>query len=204
MRNRLSRLCVPTNGRVTTTALGALLLGTMTMALAGCSGGSPATQTTTPTSSRLSTQSTAPTSTAPSSTASASSTAGSDSSLGAMSTAPSSTSNSAGLQIKDIKVGIGAAAKAGDTITVDYTGWLTDGTKFDSSIDRNQPFKFVLGNGEVIEGWDKGVAGMKVGGTRQLIIPPALAYGEQGVTGAIPVNATLKFEIKLLAIQPAQ
>jgi len=105
------------------------------------------------------------------------------------------------LEIKDTKVGKGAAAKAGDTVSVHYTGWLMDGTKFDSSLDRNEPFSFQLGGGQVIEGWDKGVAGMKVGGTRVLIIPSSMGYGEQGAPPAIPANATLKFEVTLLAIQ---
>jgi FKBP-type peptidyl-prolyl cis-trans isomerase FkpA len=106
----------------------------------------------------------------------------------------------AGLKIEDTKVGTGEVAKAGDTVVVDYTGWLTDGTKFDSSIDRNQPFSFVLGAGSVIPGWDQGVAGMKVGGTRKLTIPPDLGYGAQGAGGVIPPNATLVFEVKLLKI----
>jgi FKBP-type peptidyl-prolyl cis-trans isomerase FkpA len=174
----------------------------MAVTLSGCSGGSSATQTTTPVSSQTSTQSTVATSTAPSSTAASNAPLGVDPTAGSTSTAPSKTPKPAGLQIKDTKVGKGVAAKAGDTVTVDYTGWLMDGTKFDSSVDRNQPFQFTLGNGDVIKGWDLGVVGMKVGGTRQLIIPPSLAYGEEGVTGTIPVNATLKFQVKLLAIQP--
>lgn len=116
--------------------------------------------------------------------------------------APSTTTQAATeLQIKDLVVGKGATAKAGDQVTVDYTGWLMDGTKFDSSIDRHQPFPFTIGAGQVIEGWDKGVAGMKVGGTRQLIIPPSMGYGEQGAGGVIPPNATLKFKVKLLAVK---
>jgi FKBP-type peptidyl-prolyl cis-trans isomerase FkpA len=106
------------------------------------------------------------------------------------------------LQIKDTVVGKGAVAKAGDKATVDYTGWLMDGTKFDSSVGKT-PFSFVLGGGQVIEGWDKGVVGMKVGGTRQLIIPSAMGYGPQGFAPAIPPNATLKFEVKLLSVGPA-
>lgn len=104
------------------------------------------------------------------------------------------------LKIVDKTVGTGAAAKAGDLVTVDYTGWLTDGTKFDSSIDAGQPFQFTLGKGEVIVGWDQGVAGMKVGGVRTLTIPPDLGYGTQGAGGTIPSNATLVFEVKLLKI----
>jgi FKBP-type peptidyl-prolyl cis-trans isomerase FkpA len=115
-------------------------------------------------------------------------------------TAPATAAASTELQIKDLKVGTGTKAKSGDAVTVDYTGWLMDGTKFDSSIDRNEPFAFNLGAGEVIGGWDKGVAGMKVGGKRELIIPPSLGYGEAGAGATIPPNATLKFEVTLLAV----
>ena len=107
-----------------------------------------------------------------------------------------------GLIINDVKVGTGAVAKAGETVTVNYTGWLMNGKKFDSSKDRNEPFTFQLGAGQVIPGWDEGVAGMKVGGTRILIIPPALGYGAQGTPGGpIPPNATLKFEVELLGVK---
>ena len=105
------------------------------------------------------------------------------------------------LQIKDLKVGKGAVAKAGQTVTVNYTGWLMDGTKFDSSLDSGQPFTFRLGAGQVIPGWDKGVAGMKVGGRRVLVIPGAMAYGEQGSPPVIPANATLKFQVDLLSVK---
>jgi len=105
-----------------------------------------------------------------------------------------------GLVIEDTKIGTGAAAKLGDTVTVHYTGRLTDGKKFDSSLDRNEPFVFKLGAGEVISGWDQGVVGMKVGGKRKLTIPPALGYGANGV-GPIPPNATLVFDIELLAVK---
>ncbi len=104
------------------------------------------------------------------------------------------------LEIKDIKVGKGPAAKDGDTVSVHYTGWLLDGTKFDSSRDRNQPFSFTLGQGHVIKGWDKGVIGMKAGGKRQLVIPPDMAYGKRGSPPKIPPNAPLKFDIELLKI----
>jgi len=104
------------------------------------------------------------------------------------------------LQIQDLVVGTGAEAQAGQLVTVHYTGWLEDGTKFDSSVDRDQPYQFTLGVGEVIKGWDQGVAGMKVEGQRKLIIPPHLAYGETG-KGTIPPNATLIFEVELLAVQ---
>ncbi len=105
------------------------------------------------------------------------------------------------LSIKDIKVGKGPVAKDGDTVSVQYTGWLLDGTKFDSSLDRNQPFSFTLGQGGVIKGWDKGVVGMKAGGKRELVIPPDMAYGERGSPPKIPPNAPLKFDIELLKIE---
>lgn len=105
------------------------------------------------------------------------------------------------LKIEDLKVGEGAEATAGKTVSVHYTGWLTDGKKFDSSVDRGQPFKFSLGAGQVIQGWDKGVAGMKVGGKRKLTIPPQLGYGERGAGSIIPPNATLVFEVELLDVQ---
>jgi FKBP-type peptidyl-prolyl cis-trans isomerase FkpA len=106
----------------------------------------------------------------------------------------------AGLIIADEAVGEGPAAKSGDRVTVHYTGWLTDGTKFDSSKDKDQPFSFSLGAGNVIAGWDQGVAGMKVGGKRKLTIPPDLGYGARGAGGVIPPNATLKFDVELLKI----
>ncbi|MBI5710291.1 MAG: FKBP-type peptidyl-prolyl cis-trans isomerase [Candidatus Eisenbacteria bacterium] len=103
-----------------------------------------------------------------------------------------------GLQVNDVVPGNGAVAENGRTLTVHYTGWLLDGTKFDSSHDRGDPFTFTLGAGQVIRGWDLGMAGMRVGGTRELIIPPGLAYGERGAGGAIPPNATLRFRVELL------
>lgn len=106
-----------------------------------------------------------------------------------------------GLQYEDLVVGDGATAVVGDTVSVHYTGWLEDGTQFDSSVDRNQPFEFTLGAGDVIPGWDEGVAGMNVGGTRKLTIPPDLAYGATGSSGVIPANATLTFEVQLLEIK---
>jgi len=111
-----------------------------------------------------------------------------------------STTTPSGLVIDEISVGQGAVAAAGQKVTVHYTGWLTDGTKFDSSKDRNDPFDFPLGAGRVIKGWDEGVAGMKVGGRRKLTIPPALGYGARGAGGVIPPNATLVFEVDLLGV----
>ncbi len=102
------------------------------------------------------------------------------------------------LLIEDLKTGEGAEARAGASVTVHYVGTLTDGKKFDSSRDRGQGFSFRLGAGQVIKGWDQGVAGMKVGGLRRLTIPPHLAYGERGFPGAIPPSATLIFEVELL------
>ena len=118
-------------------------------------------------------------------------------------TAASSEGNAgktAGLVTIDEVVGDGPSAKSGDRVTVHYTGWLLDGTKFDSSKDRNQPFSFSLGAGNVISGWDQGVVGMKVGGKRKLTVPPELGYGARGAGGVIPPNATLVFEVELLKI----
>lgn len=104
------------------------------------------------------------------------------------------------VEIEDLETGKGAEATNGKTVTVHYTGTLKDGTKFDSSIDRNEPFPFVLGAGQVIKGWEQGILGMKVGGKRKLTIPPELAYGNNAV-GAIPANSTLIFEVKLLDVK---
>jgi FKBP-type peptidyl-prolyl cis-trans isomerase len=106
-----------------------------------------------------------------------------------------------GLEYWDIKVGTGPTAVKGQTVKVHYTGWLTTGKKFDSSVDRGEPFTFSLGAGQVIKGWDEGVAGMKVGGKRQLRIPPEIGYGSQGAGGVIPGNATLIFDVELLGVR---
>ena len=111
-----------------------------------------------------------------------------------------STTTASGLVIEELSLGTGATAVAGKKVSVHYTGWLTDGTKFDSSKDRGNPFIFPLGKGHVIKGWDEGVAGMKVGGKRKLIVPSALGYGSRGAGGVIPPNATLVFEVELLAV----
>ncbi len=110
-------------------------------------------------------------------------------------------STASGLEYWDIKVGTGAEAKPGDMVKVNYTGWLTNGKMFDSSIGK-QPFQFKLGAHQVIPGWDEGVAGMKVGGKRQLRIPPDLAYGQQGIPSVIPPNSTLVFDVELLGVTP--
>lgn len=110
-----------------------------------------------------------------------------------------------GLKYLDEVVGTGQEAKPGDSVTVHYSGYLDNGTKFDSSVDRGQPYTFALGQGAVIPGWDEGVAGMKVGGKRKLVIPPDLAYGAGGAGGGvIPPNATLTFDVELLAVNSAQ
>ena len=112
-----------------------------------------------------------------------------------------STTTASGLQFEELAVGSGNTATAGQKVSVHYTGWLTNGTKFDSSKDRGEPFVFPLGKGHVIKGWDEGVAGMKVGGKRKLTIPPQLGYGARGAGGVIPPNATLVFEVELLDVK---
>jgi peptidylprolyl isomerase len=116
-----------------------------------------------------------------------------------------SVTTASGLQITDTKVGTGATPKTGQTCVMHYTGWLyqngAKGAKFDSSVDRGQPFEFSIGVGQVIKGWDEGVASMKVGGKRTLIIPPQLGYGASGAPGVIPPNATLIFEVELLGVK---
>ena len=112
----------------------------------------------------------------------------------------STITSATGLVYEELTVGTGAEAARGNHVTVHYTGWLTDGTTFDSSKDRSDPFEFHLGAGQVIAGWDEGVTGMKVGGSRKLTIPPELGYGARGAGGVIPANATLVFEVELLGV----
>lgn len=111
------------------------------------------------------------------------------------------TKTASGLQYQDMVAGTGPEATPGQTAVVHYTGWLTDGTKFDSSRDRGQPFSFPLGGGQVIAGWDEGVAGMKVGGRRKLVIPPDLGYGAMGSPPVIPASATLVFDVELVDVK---
>ena len=119
--------------------------------------------------------------------------------------APKAVTTPSGLQIIDTKVGTGATPRAGQTCVMHYTGWLYEngakGKKFDSSVDRGEPFEFAIGQRRVIAGWDEGVASMKVGGKRTLIIPPALGYGARGAGGVIPPNATLIFDVELLGVK---
>jgi len=123
----------------------------------------------------------------------------------AMAQAGKKMTTSSGLQIEDTKAGAGTTPKTGQTCVMHYTGWLYEngakGKKFDSSVDRGEPFEFPIGTGRVIKGWDEGVATMQVGGKRTLIIPPALGYGSRGAGGAIPPNATLIFEVELLGVK---
>jgi FKBP-type peptidyl-prolyl cis-trans isomerase len=123
-------------------------------------------------------------------------------------TGAAATTTASGLKIEEQVVGTGATAEKGKTVSVHYTGWLLDpskpdgkGEKFDSSLDRGQPLQFPLGQGQVIRGWDEGVAGMKVGGKRRLTIPPDLGYGSQGAGGVIPPNATLIFDVELVDVK---
>ncbi|HEY7529217.1 MAG TPA: FKBP-type peptidyl-prolyl cis-trans isomerase [Gemmatimonadota bacterium] len=116
---------------------------------------------------------------------------------------PQLTTTPSGLKYRDLQAGSGDEAGNGQVAVVHYTGWLVDGTKFDSSHDRNQPFEFPVGGNRVIKGWDEGVAGMKEGGVRRLVIPPDLGYGSQGAGAVIPPDATLIFEVELLEVRPA-
>jgi peptidylprolyl isomerase len=114
---------------------------------------------------------------------------------------PNLVSTPSGLQYEDLKEGTGASPSPGQMVIVHYTGWLTDGTKFDSSFDTGRPFEFAIGRGHVIKGWDEGVMSMKVGGKRKLTIPHDLAYGEKGFANVIPAKATLIFEVDLIALK---
>ena len=111
------------------------------------------------------------------------------------------TTTPSGLQYQDLVVGTGEEARIGATAVVHYTGWLENGKKFDSSVDRGVPFQFVIGQGQVIKGWDEGVGSMKVGGKRELIIPPDLGYGQRGAGSTIPPGATLRFEVELIGLR---
>lgn len=158
------------------------LIGLSLPIATACGGGGEQSQTQTPPA----------TNTAPPATSNATTPGGG----GELHTTPS------GLQYEDLKVGTGNFPAPGRPVTVHYTGWLaSNGQKFDSSVDRGEPFTFTLGQGEVIKGWDEGVATMHIGGKRKLIIPPDLAYGERGASGAIPPNSTLVFEVELLGTQ---
>jgi FKBP-type peptidyl-prolyl cis-trans isomerase FkpA len=116
----------------------------------------------------------------------------------------STITTASGLTIEDTVIGKGAAATAGRDVTVHYAGWLADGTQFDSSREKEDPFQFTLGRKEVMAGWEEGLRGMKVGGTRKLTVPPQLAYGEDGAGDTIPPNATLTFEVELLAVSESE
>jgi len=120
-----------------------------------------------------------------------------------MSETQNATPNATQMKIEEIKAGTGATPAKGDTVIVHYTGWLTNGEKFDSSKDRNEPFSFTLGVGQVIKGWDEGFAGMKEGGQRKLTIPPEMGYGQRNV-GPIPANSTLIFEVELIRVEKAK
>lgn len=137
----------------------------------------------------------------PGATTSASETTSTDPAAATPAPAPAPTEAPSSLQVTDVKVGTGVEATDGKKVTVNYTGTLTDGTKFDSTKDHGTPFSFVLGSGMVIAGWDQGVKGMKEGGSRKLVIPPHLAYGNRSVGGVIPPNSTLVFEIELLKVE---
>lgn len=114
---------------------------------------------------------------------------------------PPQSPTGAQLAIEELAPGAGPTVKSGDTLVVHYTGWLTNGKKFDSSLDRNEPFEFTIGQGRVIQGWEKGLLGMQKGGKRKLTIPPEMGYGARGAGGVIPPNATLVFEVELVEIK---
>jgi len=164
-----------------------LLGAALVLALAGCSSNSKT--------------SAMPTSDTTQSMTTAKATTGAATSNDAAASAAKEVTMPNGLKYVDMKVGDGQLAETGMTAQVHYTGWLTDGTKFDSSVDRGQPFSFKLGAGQVIRGWDEGVKGMRVGGKRKLTIPPDLGYGAAGAGGVIPPNATLVFDVELLGLQ---
>jgi len=164
----------------------------LALSLAGCAGNSKSKTSVSSVTSSTSATSTTPTTTAPSGAASGTATT---------TAAAKEVTMPNGLKYEDLKVGDGQIAESGMTAQVHYTGWLTDGTKFDSSVDRGQPFSFKLGAGQVIRGWDEGVKGMRVGGKRKLTIPPDMGYGAAGAGGVIPPNATLIFDVELLGLQ---
>jgi FKBP-type peptidyl-prolyl cis-trans isomerase len=169
----------------------ACLVGGLALVLGASCGGdtTPAAATTAPTQKAATTATTAP------------KTATGAAAAGIPPLAGTPTKTGSGLEYIDAVVGTGAVAQAGQTVSVHYTGWLTDGKKFDSSRDRGQPFQFVLGRGQVIKGWDEGVAGMKIGGSRRLFIPAALGYGSQGAPPLIGPGATLVFDVELLGVR---
>ena len=176
-----------------------LLGAALALSLAGCAGQSKTTSSAPPATTQSTSSSTTSTPTTPT-TSSSTTTTGAASSTDAA-TAGKEITMPNGLKYVDMKVGDGQLAETGMTAQVHYTGWLTDGTKFDSSVDRGQPFSFKLGAGQVIRGWDEGVKGMRVGGKRKLTIPPDLGYGAAGAGGVIPPNATLVFDVELLGLQ---
>jgi FKBP-type peptidyl-prolyl cis-trans isomerase len=164
----------------------------LALSLAGCAGNSKSKTSASSVTTTSSATTAAPSGTAPAAASGAATTA---------TAAAKEITMPNGLKYEDLKVGDGQLAETGMTAQVHYTGWLTDGTKFDSSVDRGQPFSFKLGAGQVIRGWDEGVKGMRVGGKRKLTIPPDMGYGAAGAGGVIPPNATLIFDVELLGLQ---